>query len=77
MSGLFGARDVKVRAGEPLNIKLGMAGSPNPLVEWRNGDKVIITTDRVCNVFCSNTICAVSHFVIVNFILAAWVFSPL
>ena len=50
MSGLFGARDIKVRAGEPLNIKLGMAGSPNPLVEWRNGDKVIITTDRVCNV---------------------------
>ena len=77
MSGLFGARDIKVRAGEPLNIKLGMAGSPNPLVEWKNGDKVITTTDRVCNVFRSNTICAVSHFMIVYFILAAWVFSPL
>ncbi|XP_067930808.1 twitchin-like [Watersipora subatra] len=47
MSSLFGARDMKVRSGEPLKITLGMSGCPNPVVEWRNNDNVITPNDRV------------------------------
>ncbi|KAL8579176.1 hypothetical protein ACOMHN_010760 [Nucella lapillus] len=34
LDNLFGAKEIRVRAGEPLNIKLGVSGTPDPTVEW-------------------------------------------
>lgn len=62
LSSLFGARDIKVRAGEPLKISLGMAGNPNPVVQWINGEKMIGASDRVGQTVCNET----EHFVCKN-----------
>ncbi|XP_041366543.1 twitchin-like isoform X3 [Gigantopelta aegis] len=41
LDSLFGAKEIRVRAGEPLNIELGICGAPEPTVEWtRNGKPV-------------------------------------
>ncbi|KAK3703484.1 hypothetical protein RRG08_024788 [Elysia crispata] len=34
LESLFGAKEIRVRAGEPLNIALGICGAPEPTVEW-------------------------------------------
>ncbi|XP_070200689.1 twitchin-like isoform X4 [Littorina saxatilis] len=34
LDSLFGAKEIRVRAGEPLNIALGVSGTPDPTVEW-------------------------------------------
>ncbi|RUS77262.1 hypothetical protein EGW08_014976, partial [Elysia chlorotica] len=34
LDSLFGAKEIRVRAGEPLNIDLGICGAPDPTVEW-------------------------------------------
>lgn len=46
-SGLFGAKDIRVRAGEPLKIAVGCQGSPTPTVTWKNNDKPIIDSPKV------------------------------
>ena len=35
LDNLFGAKEIRVRAGEPLNIQLGISGTPDPTVEWQ------------------------------------------
>lgn len=38
LDNLYGAREIRVRAGEPININLGISGAPEPTVEWqKNG----------------------------------------
>ncbi|XP_076471204.1 twitchin-like [Babylonia areolata] len=34
LDSLFGAKDIRVRAGEPINLELGISGTPDPTVEW-------------------------------------------
>ena len=34
LDNLFGAKEIRVRAGEPLDIQLGISGTPDPTVEW-------------------------------------------
>ena len=41
MASLFGAKEVKVRAGEPLKLALGISGSPTPTVEWSKNGKPV------------------------------------
>nr|KAG5709145.1 hypothetical protein BaRGS_028601 [Batillaria attramentaria] len=41
LDSLFGAKEIRVRAGEPLDIALGITGTPDPTVEWeKNGAPV-------------------------------------
>lgn len=52
LDGLFGAKEIRVRAGEPLNIALGVSGTPDPTVEWLKdgvpvGNRVSLTTQMV------------------------------
>ncbi|XP_069132541.1 twitchin-like isoform X9 [Argopecten irradians] len=35
LDALFGAKEIRVRAGEPLNIKMGISGAPTPTVTWQ------------------------------------------
>ncbi|XP_021346443.1 twitchin-like isoform X8 [Mizuhopecten yessoensis] len=35
LDALYGAKEIRVRAGEPLNIKLGISGAPTPTVTWQ------------------------------------------
>ena len=35
LDNLFGAKEIRVRAGEPLDIQLGISGTPDPTVEWQ------------------------------------------
>lgn len=39
LANLFGAKEIRVRAGEPLNISLGICGAPEPTVEWAKNGK--------------------------------------
>ena len=41
LSSLFGAKDIKVKVGEPLKIAVGCQGSPTPTVTWMNNGKPI------------------------------------
>ena len=41
MASLFGAKEVKVKAGEPLKLALGISGSPTPTVTWSKNGKPI------------------------------------
>jgi len=41
LSGLFGAKDIRVKVGEPLKIAVGCQGSPTPTVTWLNNGKPI------------------------------------
>ena len=34
-------RDIKLKAGQPLNIEVDFVGAPMPEVTWVNGDKVL------------------------------------
>ncbi|KAH3873727.1 hypothetical protein DPMN_036964 [Dreissena polymorpha] len=38
---LFGVSEVRVHAGEPLKMKLGITGSPTPIVIWAKEGKPI------------------------------------
>ncbi|XP_067934437.1 twitchin-like [Watersipora subatra] len=42
LSSLFGAKDIRVKAGEPLKITLGCQGSPTPTVSWSNNGQPIV-----------------------------------
>lgn len=44
LTSLFGAKEVRVKAGEPLKLALGITGSPTPTVTWLKDGKPI---DRV------------------------------
>ena len=44
LASLFGAKEIRVRAGEPLKMDLGIKGSPTPTVTWLKDGKPI---DRV------------------------------
>ena len=41
LDALFGAKEVKVRAGEPLKLALGISGSPTPTVTWTKNGKPV------------------------------------
>ena len=41
LDGLFGSKEIRVRAGEPLNIGLGICGSPTPTVDWLKDGKPV------------------------------------
>ena len=41
LAALFGAKEVKVRAGEPLKLALGISGSPTPTVTWSKNGKPV------------------------------------
>ncbi|CAC5416635.1 unnamed protein product [Mytilus coruscus] len=41
LDGLFGANEIHVKAGEPLDIPVGVSGTPTPTVSWeKNGRPV-------------------------------------
>jgi len=44
LTSLFGAKEIRVKAGEPLKLALGITGSPTPTVTWTKGGKPV---DRV------------------------------
>ncbi|ESO91796.1 hypothetical protein LOTGIDRAFT_91265, partial [Lottia gigantea] len=46
LSSLFGAKEIRVRAGEPIDLKLGIDGAPTPTVEWKQNDQPL-TPGRV------------------------------
>ncbi|KAL8565325.1 hypothetical protein ACOMHN_029021 [Nucella lapillus] len=38
LDSLYGAKDIRVRAGDPIKMELGVSGTPDPTVEWlKNG----------------------------------------
>ncbi|XP_059156398.1 twitchin-like isoform X4 [Physella acuta] len=39
LDNLFGAKEIRVRAGEPINLDLGICGAPEPTVEWQKNGK--------------------------------------
>ncbi|XP_052800015.1 twitchin-like isoform X4 [Mya arenaria] len=41
LTSLFGAKEVRVRAGEPLKLNLGITGAPTPTVTWTKGGKPV------------------------------------
>ncbi|XP_055331451.1 twitchin-like isoform X3 [Paramacrobiotus metropolitanus] len=45
-------RDLKVKAGQPLNVEVEFVGAPAPEVVWKNGDKVIVPDKQ--HVFITN-----------------------
>lgn len=48
LASLFGAKEVRVRAGEPLKLALGISGSPPPTVTWtKNGKPVARVTIKL------------------------------
>lgn len=48
LTGLFGSKDIRVKAGEPLKISLGCQGSPTPTVTWANDGNPIVDSPKVC-----------------------------
>lgn len=54
LTSLFGAKDIRVRVGEPLKIALGIKGSPQPTVTWMNNGRVITDSPRVSLSFENN-----------------------
>lgn len=40
-------RKIKVRAGEPINVSIPIAGAPTPTCEWSINDKKLVETKRV------------------------------
>lgn len=50
LSGLFGAKDIKVKVGEPLKIAVGCQGSPTPTVTWLCNGKPIVDGPKVIEV---------------------------
>lgn len=52
LTTLLGAKDIRVKAGEPLKITLGCQGSPVPTVAWSNNGKPIVDGPKVpCMIF--------------------------
>jgi hypothetical protein len=59
---LFGAKEVRVKAGEPLKLALGITGSPTPTVTWLKDGKPI---DRVsCLIIYQNPLTKIVRFYI-------------
>lgn len=50
LDGLLGKK-LKVRAGEPIDIKIAMTGAPQPSVEWSRGSKKIEPSKRTTVIF--------------------------
>ena len=50
LDNLFGMKEIRVRAGEPLNIPLGVSGTPAPTVEWLKDG--VPLGNRVCVCVC-------------------------
>ncbi|XP_013785867.1 twitchin-like, partial [Limulus polyphemus] len=44
---LDSGRNIRVRAGEPLNVSIPMTGAPEPAVKWTINDKPIPVTNRI------------------------------
>jgi len=40
-------KEIRVRAGEPINIDVPMTGSPLPLISWKKDGKDVVPSDRV------------------------------
>ena len=41
LDALFGAKEIRVKAGEPLTIPIGISGAPTPTCTWnKNGSPV-------------------------------------
>ncbi|XP_071104533.1 twitchin-like isoform X3 [Haliotis cracherodii] len=49
LDNLFGAKEIRVRAGEPLDIALGILGAPAPTVEWLQNGKPVGDRARKTN----------------------------
>ncbi|XP_055900297.1 twitchin-like isoform X6 [Biomphalaria glabrata] len=49
LDNLFGAKEIRVRAGEPININLGICGAPEPTVEWLKGGKPLGNRAQLAN----------------------------
>lgn len=48
LDSLFGAKEIRIRAGEPLNINLGVSGTPQPTADWsRNGRSIPNNVSRL------------------------------
>ncbi len=46
-AGGFGPKDIKVRAGDPFDIKIPFKGSPPPTAYWYKDNKEIRPTERL------------------------------
>lgn len=46
MDGLIG-RKIKVRADEPINIQIPLAGAPTPTVEWTKNTTKLPSSNRI------------------------------
>lgn len=40
-------KDIKVRAGDPIDVNLRIAGSPAPTITWQKAGERLRTTDRI------------------------------
>ncbi|CAL1540886.1 unnamed protein product, partial [Lymnaea stagnalis] len=49
LDNLFGAKEIRVRAGEPININLGICGAPEPTVEWQKNGKPLGNRAQLAN----------------------------
>ena len=50
LENLFGAKEIRVRAGDTLNIQLGVSGTPDPTVEWKKDG--VSVSNRVSSKHC-------------------------
>lgn len=55
LASLLGAKDIRVKAGEPLKITLGCQGSPAPTIAWANNSKPIVDGPKVISIFTSTS----------------------
>ncbi|CAH1785276.1 unnamed protein product [Owenia fusiformis] len=47
LDGLFGADEIRVKAGEPFTIPVGISGAPAPTVAWKKNGKDLVPNNRV------------------------------
>merc|ERR1712226_1250386 len=49
LDSLFGAKEIRVKAGEPLTLNLGICGAPTPTVEWLKDGKPVAPRAQCAN----------------------------
>lgn len=41
-----GLRDIKIKAGQPIDLDINVSGEPPPKIEWRLNDEPLQSSDR-------------------------------